>query len=111
MLQGWIVNNVGDSFHYVNDIIHNDNGPACINVGGTKNWYVNGLRHRENGPAIEWSDGGEWWFKHGKLHRENGPAIYEKHDATTLEWWHEGVRVHCSSNEEFIALTKYKAFM
>lgn len=64
MKNGWITDNFGNKFHYVNDMLHNDNGPAIIYNDESMSWFKNGLRHREDGPAIKWaSDLEEWWYK------------------------------------------------
>ena len=84
MKNGWITYASGNKYHYVNDIIHNDNGPAKIGWIGSK-----------------------YWYKHGKLHREDGPAI-EWYGSTY--WYYEGKKIKCSSNEEFLQLIIYKAF-
>lgn len=37
--------------------------------------YRNDVLHREDGPAVEWFNVDKWWYIDGKLHREDGPAI------------------------------------
>lgn len=64
MKQGWITDNFGDKFHYVDGINHNDNGPAIIYSNGTKVWINNCERHRLDGPAIKSYNGNKsWWYK------------------------------------------------
>lgn len=41
---------------------HCIDGPAMINVDGTKHWYFQGRRHRVDGPAIEWWDGDSCFY-------------------------------------------------
>lgn len=66
MTQGWVTDRAGYKCHYVDDVIHNDNGPAIISYLGTKEWYINGIRHRKNGAAIEWVNGNKSWWYEGK---------------------------------------------
>ena len=84
MKNGWIEKN-GDKRHYLNDLLHNDYGPAIIYSNGDKCWYQYDELHRENGPAVEWDDTNEWWYK--------------------------GVFIDCSSQENFQKLIKLLAFM
>ena len=64
MKNGWITKSIEDKFHYVDDKIHNDDGPAVIWSDGTKFWYKHGKPHREDGPAVESGSGAkEWWYK------------------------------------------------
>jgi hypothetical protein len=62
-------------YHYWNDKLHRENGPAVEYFNGSKCWYLYGQRHREDGPTIEFADGDKEWYLHDQLHRENGPAI------------------------------------
>lgn len=64
---------------YMNNLLHNQSGPAVI-CGNHKEWWFHGMRHREDKPAIEYEDGSkEWWF-HGMRHREkNKPAVIRYH--------------------------------
>jgi len=52
---------------------------------GSKRWYRDDLLHREDGPDIEYSNGSK-------------------------EWYYEGKKIECSSNDEFLRLIKLKAF-
>lgn len=54
MRQGWKEDLHKSKRHYVNDALHNDNGPAIIYADGSKAWFKNGEYHREDGPAIEY---------------------------------------------------------
>ena len=65
--------------------------------------------HRENGPAIIFPDGDSSWFFDGKLHRINGPAIDWKVEGRFV-WALHGVRVDCTTQEEFEQLMRMKAF-
>jgi hypothetical protein len=65
------------------------------------------LRHREDGPAIE-EDGTKYWYKHGKLHRADGPAT-EWVDGFK-EWWYNGERIKCFTQEEFEKIIKLRIF-
>ena len=64
---------------------HREDGPAVILPNGDKVWYLNGQVHRDNGPAIEWADGQQ-------------------------EWHYLGIKLNCSSQEEFEDLLKIKIF-
>lgn len=44
---GWETHAAGSRFHYVDDKLHNDNGPAI-------------------GPAIIWNNGNKAWWHNGK---------------------------------------------
>lgn len=78
--------------------------------------YVDGLIHNDNGPAIEFSNGVKEWFKHGKLHREDGPAIEANRDSSNV-WWYNGDFLGNDSEddnysqEKFELWKKFKAFM
>ena len=54
---------------------HRDDGPAVVDLDGTRGWYQNGEPHRDDGPAIIWASGSKFWYQNGKWHREDGPAI------------------------------------
>jgi hypothetical protein len=62
---------------YVNDKLHNPNGPAVIKPDGTLEYYINGDRHRENGPAVIYPDGSIMYYINNKIHRLDGPAVIE----------------------------------
>jgi hypothetical protein len=66
---------------------------------------------------IKLDNGGEWWqydtgsvfwYLNNKLHREDGPAK-ESFDGTK-EWWLNGEKIPCKSQEEFERLLKLKGF-
>lgn len=78
-----VINN--DEYSYIKgtDILHCEDGPAVIYVGGGKEWHVE-----------------------GKLHREDGPAIVHDHAdvfGDENEWYLNGKRV--SSNDEYMVST------
>ena len=79
MKQGWIKNEFGTKHHYVDDEIHNDNGPAIIFTDGSKIWYKHGKIHREDGPAIERHDGSVLWFYYDKLIGKSIDGFTQQH--------------------------------
>jgi hypothetical protein len=94
---------------YLNDRLHREDGPALINSEGEKRWYLHGKLHRVDGPAIESPFGGyKAWLYHGRLHRVDGPAIEGL--SGHHEWFYLGMKIKCSSTEEFIKILKLKAF-
>lgn len=76
--------------YWLNDLLHNDDGPARIWHNGTKEWRVFGRLHRTDGPAIEYSNGGCGWYQDGVLHRTDGPAV--EWATGYKEWWTNGKR-------------------
>jgi hypothetical protein len=64
----------GDTFWYLNDKRHREDGPAIEWAHGNKSWWLNDKLHREDGPAVERSNGYKAWWLNDKLHREDGPA-------------------------------------
>ncbi len=71
MKNGWITAKNGDRKHYLNDRLHNDNGPAFEGTNGIKLYYKNGKLHREDGPA--------YITEHYKYYYLNG-QILSKYD-------------------------------
>lgn len=70
--------------------LHRLDGPAIVEVDGSKHWYVDGVCHRVGGPAIERVLGGtEVWCVNGKRHRLDGPAVEYTEDGSK-EWWVNG---------------------
>jgi hypothetical protein len=55
----------GDKYWFLNDMLHNEDGPACEFADGAKFWYLYNKPHREDGPAFEWADGRKQWFLNG----------------------------------------------
>ena len=81
-----------------------------LNIGldGAKYWHKMNKLHREDGPAIEDSDGNKEWWVNGVLHRIDGPAII--YSEGYKEWHFRGLKIDCSTQEEFERLIKLKAF-
>lgn len=52
------------TFH-INYHPHREDGPAIIDIDGTRMWYIYGLLHREDGPAVIYSDGKCRYFLNG----------------------------------------------
>ncbi len=75
---------------------------------GERGHYLNGMLHREDGPAIEYANGDKEWYQNGQLHREDGPARewFNCHK----QWWYRGKLLDCRTQEEFESLMKMKAF-
>ena len=42
MKNGLIIDEYGTKLYYLNDKLHNDNGPAIERANGDKYWYLNG---------------------------------------------------------------------
>lgn len=63
MKNGWIISN-NTRWHYVNDVLHNDNGPAVIYSNGDESWFRNDKLHRLDGPAVNWASRYTWYY-HG----------------------------------------------
>ena len=80
-----IINIDGDTYYFMNGMIHRDGGPAIEWADGGKSWYKNGKLHREDGPAFERCNGDKEWYKSGGLHREEGPAV--ECVCGYKEWW------------------------
>ncbi len=59
----------------VNGLLHNDDGPAVVQLDGTQIWYQHGVKHRLDGPAVVWADGTKEWWVAGYCHRRAGFAI------------------------------------
>ena len=76
---------------------------------GIHYWYHNDVYHRDDGPAVLYPDGSESWYINGELHREDGPALTFA-DRKDPSWYLNGIRVPCSSQEEFERFLRLKAF-
>jgi hypothetical protein len=63
-LNGWVVHKRwGYKTHYVNGVIHKDDGPARVYDYGRVIWYKNGKKHKEDGLADVNTDGtGNYWL-------------------------------------------------
>ena len=72
---------------------HNENDlPAVVYPGGTKQWYRHGVHHRGDSlPARVGSNGERAWVVDGKKHNENGPAYTRP--GGVQEYWTQGVRM------------------
>ena len=75
MKNGWIEDGIGNKRHYVNNKLHNDDGPASIHSNGAVFYYQHGEIHREDGPAVIHPNGEICYYQHGKIHRDYGPAV------------------------------------
>jgi hypothetical protein len=82
---------------------------GCVmSADGIKRWYdENRHYHRLGGPAILGLNGNQLWYKHGRRHCLCGPAVDVDWNK---EWWVEGEKIECSSQEEFEQILKLKAF-
>lgn len=63
---GWVTDRFGNKYHYINGLIHNNEGPSVMLNNGAKFWYKNNLTHREDGAAKEYSDGDKAWYYDGR---------------------------------------------
>lgn len=70
-------------------------------------WFYSGNLHRVKGPAVSYNDGRKIWWYHGRIHRLDGPAIDYPH---SQEWYYQGTKIECSSQEEFERYLRLKAF-
>jgi hypothetical protein len=43
----------GNLYWLQDELLHREDGPAIVQVNGTRIWYQNDQRHRLDGPAIE----------------------------------------------------------
>lgn len=89
---GWSMEADGDQKHYVNGVLHRDNGPAEIRADGTQLYYRNGKLHRDGGlPAFVGVRGAERFAVDGKYHRVGGlPAKTWVKGPYRQEWWENG---------------------
>lgn len=80
----------GNEDWYIEGQRHRENDlPALIINGKSKQWYIQGKRHRLGNPAIEHDNGWEEWYVEDKKHRNNGlPAI----TGQGKEWYIQGKR-------------------
>jgi hypothetical protein len=86
-----------------------------VTSGGSIVYRANdGSYHREDGPAIETPEGHLEYWVYGKLHREDGPAIFSGNNPKNNNyktWFYKGVKIPCSSQEEFERLIKLRVFL
>lgn len=54
-------------YHFVNGLLHREDGPAIEWESGNQYWYYNDVQHRVDGPAIIYSDGRKTWMLNGKI--------------------------------------------
>ena len=88
MKNGIVINKYGTKFHYKDDKLHREDGPAVIQSTGTVEYWFEGKLHREDGPAVIYSNGAMSYYIKGKLHREDGPAVIHPDD--DIEYHIEG---------------------
>jgi hypothetical protein len=62
MKTGHIVDDWGDSYWYLNDLYHREDGPAVVEEDGHKEWWIEGKKHRTDGPAVEYLNGSKYWY-------------------------------------------------
>jgi hypothetical protein len=97
-------------------------------IGRNQFWFLNGQLHREDGPAITYLDGTKEWFFNGKRHRKDGPAIeretinpnvfdiynpktgFHERESIGYEWYFNGEKIDCTTQEEFERLMRLKSF-
>ena len=107
-LNGKHIDVVGVERHFLNDLLHREDGPAIIYPSGYKRWFLHGKCHRKDGPAVEYADGAKAWYLNDSLHREDGPAI--ERISGCKEWYYRGNLIDCKDNQEFLRLVKLIAF-
>jgi hypothetical protein len=62
-----------------------------------------------NGGVLKkYPDGGKSYYLNGNLHREDGPAI--EFLGGYKEWYINGRKVYCTTQEQFEQLMRLKAF-
>lgn len=137
MLNGVHVDQFGNQRYYLNGLLHRNDGPAAIYSSGYQQWFEHGKLHRIGGPAVTFDDNHreEWWinnqrhriggpavictdceewYKNDYLHRLDGPAVICTpcigFPNGLIEWWISGLRLNCTTQNEFEQLVKLKAF-
>lgn len=82
------LDSAGNKYWWDDDYVgfHKEDGPAYEHINGDKSWYFKGKRHREDGPAVIWLNGNK------------------------LEWWYNGERIDCKTQEEFERIIKLELF-
>jgi hypothetical protein len=103
-----IIDQDGNKFYYLNDLLHREDGPAIECSNGDKYWCIDGKYHREDGPAVERADGYKSWWVNDKRHRSDGPAIEYANGGK--EWYYHGEKIYCKSQREFEQWIKLRAF-
>jgi len=99
MKNGLEIDEYENKYHYVNNKLHREDGPACEYANGDKSWYQNDELHREDGPAVEYANGDKYWYQNDKLHREDGPAV--EYADGFKSWYYNDAKINCNSQEEF----------
>lgn len=61
---------LGITYHYLDGVLHREDGPSIESQDGYREWWFNGERHREDGPACEWANGTKKWFLKGIQYTE-----------------------------------------
>lgn len=106
--------NVDDVIYTIKPVVKNG---LIVSENGSQRWYMNDKLHNEDGPAVSYPNpnGYEAWYKDGILHRTNGPAVhYENGDQsfyingiqyTEKVYWERiealGLKHISKENEEF----------
>ena len=57
MRNGKKVDEHGNIYYFMDDMLHREDGPAVEHVSGTKIWWIRGKIHNIHGPAIIYPDG------------------------------------------------------
>lgn len=102
MRQGWIVSDdSGAQQHFVDNVLHREDGPAMFDVFGNEYWFRHGVQHREDGPAVQFKDGYQVWYFQGHRHRVDGPAVHVPGYPAANEFWQHGVRLNEDGSEYY----------
>jgi len=70
-------------------------------------------RYWEGGKIVyvKYTDGFQSWWKNGYRHKEDGPAIiFGDNKPMPDQWWYNGERIKCNSQQEFERMLRLKAF-
>ena len=71
--------------HYLDGLLHREDGPALVYPDGKMIWYKYGSKHRTDGPAIINPFGPNEWYQNDTRYREDGPTVV--HLDNKVEWW------------------------
>jgi hypothetical protein len=66
-----VIHSGGNSYYYLNHILHRVDGPAVTFANGTVQWYYNDKLHRVDGPAVTYGNGSQYWYLHGVCYSES----------------------------------------
>jgi hypothetical protein len=69
----------GTKWHWKNNLLHREDGPAAEFASGSRSWYINGKRHRLDGPAQMYSTGTNTWYYHGKFINASSQKEFEQY--------------------------------